>query len=138
MLFLGMCDFGAFNSRLLAGPGLPAVGVAMGWMILAGFPAVAGSTGKQALIQNQAEDAYRGRVFGAFGAVQGLAMLLGVALAGVLGDALALVPVLSASATLRMLGGLLALLCLPRRERQRLVVAGPSVTAGELVEAGVE
>jgi MFS family permease len=117
MVGLGLCDFGAFNSRRLAGPGTPAVSVALGWMFLAGFPAVAGGTGRQTIVQTETTDAYRGRVFGALGATQGLAMLLGFGIGGVLGDAIDLVPVLSASALLRVLGGLLALALLPRTER---------------------
>jgi MFS family permease len=117
MIGLGLADFSAFNSRRLAGPGTPAVAVAMGWMFVAGFPAVAGGTGRQTIVQTGTTDAYRGRVYGALGAVQGSAMLVGFGLGGVLGDAVPLVPVLSASALLRVLGGLVALTFLPRDER---------------------
>ena len=114
---LGLADFGAFNARRIADPGLPAVGVAMGWMTLAGFPAVASGAGSQASVQAQTADAYRGRVFGALSAVRGVAMLIGLGVGGVLGDAIGIVPVLSASAAVRILGGLIALGYLPRRER---------------------
>ncbi|HKG25952.1 MAG TPA: MFS transporter [Thermomicrobiales bacterium] len=114
LLGVGIADFGSFNSRRLAGPGTPAVLVSMGWNFLAGFPAVAGSTGNQSLIQTRTVDAYRGRVFGALRAVIGIAMIVGFGLAGVLGDALDLVLVLSVSATIRMLGGIVALALLPR------------------------
>jgi MFS family permease len=122
VLGLGLADLLTFNVRRVAGAGLPAVGVAMGFMTLAGFPAVASGAGRQALVQTQAEDAYRGRVFGALRASGGVAMLLGLALGGVFGDIIGLVPVLSASAVLRMLGGMLALGLLPGRgERRQLV-----------------
>ena len=114
---VGLADFGSFNSRHLAGPGTPAVAVSMGFNFLAGFPAVAGGAGRQALVQTQAADAYRGRVFGALGAAQGIAMLIGFGIGGVLGDAVGIVPVLSASASTRVLGGFIALVMLPREMR---------------------
>ncbi|MBA2454564.1 MAG: MFS transporter [Chloroflexia bacterium] len=113
---LGLADFAAFNAHRLAAPGTPAVAVAMGWMGLAGFPVVAGGAGRQALVQTRAPDAYRGRVFGALSAVRGVAMLIGLGVGGVLGDAIGIVPVLSASAVLRALAGVLALTLLPRNE----------------------
>ncbi|MEA2515934.1 MAG: hypothetical protein QOJ59_5423 [Thermomicrobiales bacterium] len=114
---LGLADLSAFNARHVAGPGTPAVGVAMGCMLLAGFPVVASGAGRQTLVQAQAADAYRGRVFGALGAVQGVALLIGFGVGGVLGDDIGLAPVLSASAGLRNLGGLVALGLLPRHAR---------------------
>lgn len=116
-LGLGIADFGAFNARRLVGPGLPAVGVAMGWMAAAGFPAMASGTGRRSLVQARTTDAYRGRVFGALAAAQSVAGVLGLVLGGVLGDAVGIVPVLSASAGVRMVGGVLALALLPRDEQ---------------------
>lgn len=117
MAGLGLCDLSAFNAFRFAAQGTPAVGVAMGAMVVAGFPAVMGGVGRQSLVQEQAADAYRGRVFGALGSIVGLAMLAGFAAGGVLGDAIGLVPVLTASALVRVLGGLVALAFLPRGGR---------------------
>jgi hypothetical protein len=61
--------------------------------------------------------AYRGRVFGSLRVVTEGAMLVGFVAAGVLGDAVSLVLVLSVSATIRMLGGIIALIFLPRDEK---------------------
>jgi predicted MFS family arabinose efflux permease len=113
LIGVGATDFSTFNTRRIVGPGLPAIGVAMGWMVLAGFPSVAGQTGRQSLIQERVVDAYRGRVFGALGAVLGVSMLIGFAIGGVLGDSIGLVPVLSASALVRILGGLIVLKFMP-------------------------
>ncbi len=121
MLGLGFADLGAFNAHRIAALGTPAVGVAMGWMVIAGFPAVAGIAGRQALLQEQTTDAFRGRVFGALRSVQGLALLLGLAIGGVCGDSIGLVPVLSASACVRILGGLIALGFLPRGAQQHVM-----------------
>jgi predicted MFS family arabinose efflux permease len=130
MAGLGMADFGAFNSFRVASLGTPAVGVAMGWMVVAGFPAVAGGAGRQVLVQEQTTDAYRGRVFGTLGTIQGVAMLVGFAIGGVLGDAIGLVPVLSASAMLRVLGGLVVLLFLPRQSSRPHPTVAVSEEAG--------
>lgn len=113
---LGLADLTAFNAFRVAATGTPSVSVAMGSMALAGFPSVAGVAGTQSLIQTQASDAFRGRVFGAFTAAQGVAMLIGLGIGGVLGDAIGLVPVLSVSALVRVLGGVIALVFLPRQE----------------------
>jgi hypothetical protein len=123
VLGLGLADLLTFNVRRVASAGLPAVGAALGFMTLAGFPAVASGAGRQALVQTQTEDAYRGRVFGALRATGGVAMLVGLALGGVFGDIIGLVPVLSASAVLRMLGGVIALGLLPGRNGRQLVGA---------------
>lgn len=120
MAGLGFADLTAFNAFRVAAVGTPAVSVAMGSMVLAGFPSVAGVAGRQSVIQTQASDAFRGRVFGAFAATQGVAMLVGLGLGGYLGDAIGLVPVLSASALVRVLGGAIALIFLPRHDADEL------------------
>jgi MFS family permease len=109
MIGLGLADIAQFNARRIAGPGTPAVTFAMGCMVLAGFPAVAMDTGGQSLLQNLTEDQFRGRVFGALTAVRGLALLIGLALAGVLGEVIGIVPVLTAGAALWVIGGLVVL-----------------------------
>lgn len=113
----GIADFGCANARLIAPPGTAAVGVAMGWMVLAGAPVTTYIAGQYAIVQSQTSDAYRGRVFGALGSVNGLAVVAGVTLGGVLGDRVGIVAVLSAGALLRVLGGAVALILLPRDER---------------------
>jgi len=130
MAGVGLCDFSSFNVFRFVPPGTPAVGAVMGIMGVAGFPVVAGSVGRQSLVQEEAPDAYRGRVFGALGSVSGLAMVIGFAAGGVLGDAIGLVPVLSVSALLRVLGGIIALVFLPREapdEPHALVSATPRI-----------
>ena len=47
------------------------------------------------LFQRNTMDSYRGRVFGALGAAQGLAVLVGTVAAGWLGEAIGIVPVLA-------------------------------------------
>lgn len=131
---LGVADLATANARLIAGPGLPAVGVAMSWSALAGFPAVATGTGRQTIVQTQIDDAYRGRVFGALSAAVGGAMLAGFALGGVLGGTLGIVPTLTADGLVRVLGGLLALWRLPRptSQEQRASPPGKALTGDAL------
>ncbi|CAN5716079.1 hypothetical protein BH23CHL2_BH23CHL2_21810 [soil metagenome] len=114
MAGIGLADLAAANARLVASAGTPAVGVAMGCMTLAGLPAIASGTGRQSIVQEQASDAYRGRVFGALGSVNGIAMMAGFAAGGVLGDALGLVLVLSVAAGLRVAGGIAVFALMPR------------------------
>lgn len=114
MIGLGLADLSAFNAFRVASEGTPAVIVAMVCMTLAGLPAVASMTGRQSIVQQQTTDAFRGRVFGALGSAQGLAMVVGFAIGGVLGDTVGLVPVLSASALLRVVAGVVACIWLPR------------------------
>ena len=115
MIGLGLADLSMFNARSVVGPGTPAVGVAMGCMVVAGFPAVASGAGRQALIQTETDDAYRGRVFGTLRAVSGAALLIGIGVGGALGDAVGIVPVLSVGAAVRMAGGVAALVWLPEK-----------------------
>ena len=112
---VGLADLTMFNARSVVPAGTVAVGVAMGCMFSAGFPAVAFFTGRQTLVQTAAADAFRGRVFAALNATSGAALLIGFAVAGALGDAIGIVPILSAGAIIRIGGGLVALLWLPPR-----------------------
>lgn len=106
MVGTGLADLGAANARLFGPDGLPAVSVALGWSAL--------GTGRQVLMQQRTTDAFRGRVFGAFSAVQGAALPTGFMLGGVLGERLGLVLLLSVGGLLRVLAGALTIWLLPR------------------------
>jgi MFS family permease len=127
MLGTGLADLGTANARLFAPPGPPAMGVALGFAGLAGFPVVALMTGRQSLVQTHTTDRFRGRVFGSLAAVQGAAMVVGFALGGVLGGVSGLVVTLSAGALLRVLAGVLALLFLPREKPEPAGAVNASV-----------
>jgi MFS family permease len=62
------------------------------------------------LLQESSADAYRGRIFGTFGMVQALTMLLGMGLASTLGDSIGIVPVLDIAAGCDFFAGVLAFL----------------------------
>ncbi len=111
---IGVCDALTFSARVFMPAGNPAVLWAMFWMVVVGFPVIAFITGQQSLMQNATEDRHRGRVFGAFGTLDGLGMLLGIGIAGVLGQWVSLAPLLIFSALLRIVSAVIAARFLPR------------------------
>ena len=114
LIGLGLADLGMANSAALAPPGSGAMIAASGFMLLAGFPVVAAFAAGHGLLQTLTADAYRGRVFGALGTVQGMATLVGLALGAPAIDAIGVVPVLSLGAAMWVVGGMVALVRLPR------------------------
>ncbi|HZR38557.1 MAG TPA: MFS transporter [Ktedonobacteraceae bacterium] len=66
----------------------------------------------QTLLQQSVADQYRGRIFGSFDTTISVALLIGLSIAGSLGDRLGSVLLLNASCALIALGGLIALLML--------------------------
>lgn len=123
MIGLGFTDSGAFNAARIASLGTPAVGLAMGSMFLSGFPVVAAITGRQSMVQTHADDAVRGRVFGALGTADSVALLIGVGIGGLLGERLGIVALLTGSAMLRVVAGVIAALMMP-------TTAGVAAAAG--------
>jgi MFS family permease len=82
--------------------------------VAAGIPGIGVLTGLTALVQERTGDAYLGRVFATYyGSFNGL-MALGMLLAGLLGDAVGVVPVLNGQAGLYLLAGVVALATLGR------------------------
>jgi len=64
-------------------------------MIVVGVPGALVIAGLMTLLQRSTADAYRGRVFGAMGLVQSVAMVGGAVSAGFLGSSIGIVPVLA-------------------------------------------
>jgi predicted MFS family arabinose efflux permease len=77
-------------------------------------PVVAAGAGSTTLLQLAVADAYRGRVFGALNTTAALVGLAGVWLAGIFGDILGIVPMLSVAGGITLLAGLIALVILPK------------------------
>lgn len=129
---LGIADLGLFNYPAVAS------GIWLGLMFLclAGFPVSAFSTGFTTIIQTEAEDAYRGRVFGALSTTMGLLMILGASIAGPLTERFGVVPVLTAQAAAYPIGGILALTAMGEwgGSRNPLQRNGPVVAAGDAVD----
>jgi hypothetical protein len=114
MIGLGLTDLGVANAGALAPPGAGAVLAASGFMLLAGFPVVAATSARHGLLQLLTTDAFRGQVFGALGAAQGLAILIGLGFGGLAIDAVGVVPVVSVGAAMWIAGGVFVLFALPR------------------------
>jgi predicted MFS family arabinose efflux permease len=115
MIGLGFTDLGVANAGTFVPPGAAAVITAAGFMLLAGFPVVASFSARQGLLQLMTTDTFRGRVFGALGAVQGLSILAGLGLGGLAIEAVGVVPVVSFGAAMWIVGGVFALTRLPQK-----------------------
>lgn len=115
LLGLGITDFGFAAAGLIAEPGMSAVAVAALFLAVGGLPGMAYLAGSNSLIQTLVPDAYRGRVFGSLGTVNGLATLIGIAFAGPAVDRIGVVPVFMTGATAWLVGGLIALVGFARR-----------------------
>ncbi len=114
MIGLGLTDLGVANAALLVPPGPGAMAVGSTFMLLAGFPVVSSFAARDGLLQTLTADAFRGRVFGALGAIQGMATLVGLMLGAAAIDAIGVVPVVSVGAAMWIVGGVFALVRLPR------------------------
>lgn len=132
LLGWGAVAFGALDLALFLYP-LVASGIwpAMALMAAVGLPCAFMIAGLVTILQVNADDRYRGRVFGAANALQGAAMLLGTALAGLLGERLGIVPVIAVQGAGYCAAGLLALALLPRTpSRDRGVPEAALATSG--------
>ena len=97
--------------------------------LLQGVPVMGLFVSVDTLLQENAADRYRGRIFGAYGAAAGLAVLAGQALASVFGDQLGAVAVLDIAGLTYLLSGMLALLLLYWYGRAERAPAGEQVGA---------
>lgn len=97
--------------------------------VLVGIPGVGALVSSQTLFQTLVEDRLRGRVFGAIQAVSALMMLIGMILAGLLGDRLGPVLLLNIQGGAYFLTGVLALLTLNGMLLKRQVAVEEKVSA---------
>lgn len=95
-------------------------------MILVGLPGAFVVAGCMTVIQRLTDDASRGRVFGAMFAAEGLALLVGIAAAGVLGDVVGIIPVLVFQGLGFVVGGIVVL------ARSNILSAGTEVPESPL------
>jgi MFS family permease len=122
----GLIDLAIFNAPKLvpgvqalvgAQTGIPVFWFVVGLFVAVGIPGIGAMTGMQSLLQARSPDAYRGRVFGALGALMGLFRLGGVITAGLVTDQLGLITILNIQGFGYVTAGLLAILLLPGRQR---------------------
>ncbi len=101
----GLIDLMVFNYPAF----VPGIWLGLVLMAIHGVPATAFGTGSTAALQTEAEDAYRGRVFGALGATSALFMIGGAAVAGLATERLGAVAVLTIDSLGYVAGGAFAL-----------------------------
>ena len=104
--------FGATGLLWLLMVNVPWLPLALCVMALNGVVAMGSQIGPQTLLQRQAEDVFRGRVFGALGTTEALMRLVGLVLASSIGDRVGAATMLNTAAGLFLLAGLVALVYL--------------------------
>jgi predicted MFS family arabinose efflux permease len=103
----GAVAFGAVDLAIVLYPlGYVAIWPAFALMIIVGFPGALMLAGLMTLFQRHTKDAYRGRVFGALSAVEGVAILAGTLAGGYLSRPLGIVPVFAIQGSGYVLAGL--------------------------------
>ncbi len=117
-ILFGLICLAIWNAPLL----FPAYLLSVALFVAVGIPGVGLGTGTMTLLQRSVDDAYRGRIFGAFTTMSALLQLCGMLLAGALGDRLGVLPLLDAQGALYVAAGLVALLFLPRDQRDGVLV----------------
>jgi Na+/melibiose symporter-like transporter len=107
-ILFGLIDLALFNyPRFFSG-----VGIGLGLMALVGVPGVGFSTAQNTLVQKNVADAFLGRVFGAYGTIGALFYLISTALAGLIGDAIGPIPLLTIQGGAYVAAGVFALVTL--------------------------
>jgi predicted MFS family arabinose efflux permease len=89
-LLFGLIDLALFCYPLVSDSLIPAFVC----MIVVGLPGAFTVAGMMTVLQRLTEDTSRGRIFGAISAAEGVAVLIGIASAGVLGELVGIIPVL--------------------------------------------
>jgi Na+/melibiose symporter-like transporter len=107
---LGAFAFGLVDTALFLYPLMStSVIPAFVCMIVVGLPGALTIAGMMTVFQNLTVDGTRGRILGALGAAESVAVLLGITTAGFLGDAVGIVPVLLFQGLGYVAGGLVVL-----------------------------
>lgn len=114
--------------------GLPPLLVGVVAISLAGAPVVGFTVGLQTLLQSSAADAYRGRVFGAYGATVAFMTLIGQAMASVFGNRFSVVPIFTLAGCFEFLGGVVAFILLRRASH----IAAKAQPTGDMAAMALE
>ena len=130
LLSYGAIAFGLVDLAIFLYPlGYVAVWPAIVGMIIVGLPGALTVAGLITLFQRSSEDSYRGRVFGAVSALEGITVLAGTLGAGYLSRFVGIVPVLAVQGAGYVVAGLVMLAWLKDG-------ADPPVPAADRDEAG--
>ncbi len=108
-----ICLFGIIDLLIINIPlFIPNLLIIWALFILVGIPGIGAMVGVYSLFQSLVADELRGRVFGAFITIEALMVLVGMGLAGLLGDHLGAPLMLNIQGSAYTLSGLLGLLTL--------------------------
>ncbi|TDW70128.1 MFS transporter [Kribbella pratensis] len=105
-LAFGLIDITLFLYPLASDSVIPAFVC----MIVVGLPGALTIAGMMTVFQNLTVDGTRGRIYGAVGAAESVAVLIGITAAGFLGDAVGIIPVLVFQGLGYVVGGLVVLI----------------------------
>src|SRR5205814_370088 len=107
---LGLClfDLMTFNYHTF----IPGVWPGIVFMAIVGVPIAGLVAGTTTLMQLATEDAYRGRILGAYGAVSAFSTLIGATLGGLLADGVGIVPMLNTQGLAYGLAAVIVLIAL--------------------------
>jgi hypothetical protein len=98
-------------------------------MIIVGLPGALTLAGMITLFQRSSDDSYRGRVFGALSALEGISVLAGTLGAGYLSRLAGIVPVLAIQGAGYVVAGLVMLRCLKDEGEHVSLAGGEPATA---------
>jgi predicted MFS family arabinose efflux permease len=87
---------------------IPILYVALPLLVLAGIPLIAWIVSLQTILQQAAEDKYRGRVFGSFGMISAMLMAVGAGIGGGLTDLTGAGILMTIASLIFMFSGVLA------------------------------
>jgi hypothetical protein len=107
----------------------------LGLFAAVGIPGLIGATGTLSLLQAWSPDAYRGRIFGAEGAIGGPMVLIGAVAAGTLPQRIGLLPVFSGQGIAKTMGRLISIALLPAFGALKTEGAWQSAAAASLVQS---
>jgi predicted MFS family arabinose efflux permease len=115
----GAVAFGVVDLAIALYPlGYDSIWPTFALMIIVGFPAALMLAGLMTLFQRHTQDAYRGRVFGALGAAEGIAMMAGTLAGGYLSQSLGIIGVFAVQGGGYVLAGLGVTIWLNDRGRE--------------------
>lgn len=127
-IVFGFIDLALFLYPLVLSGVVPAVIC----MLLVGVPGACAIAGLMTTFQTSTTDEYRGRVFGAITAVQGLSVLIGIGIASTLGEAVGIVPIIAIQGGGYVVGGVVVLIALRSTVARRVVVSDVPVPQPDL------
>jgi MFS family permease len=109
---------------------LPGIALALFFMVIAGVLATGMNVSALTIQQTAVADAYRGRLLGAFATTRALVGLGGATIAGVLGDRVGIVPIISIQGFGYVIAGAMVLVMVRRAHATRALPAPITESAG--------